>query len=66
MTGTRHRQPIYYEVVKFLQENPLRDGHKCAHSLTVLSWRRCVPGVWSSKRAAVHAWQSHREDFWMS
>jgi biotin-(acetyl-CoA carboxylase) ligase len=31
MTGTRHRQPIYYEVVKFLQENPLggtNDGHK--------------------------------------
>jgi len=30
MTGTRHRQPIYYEVVKFLQENPLRNGHECA------------------------------------
>mmetsp|Transcript_30247 Transcript_30247/g.58134 ORF Transcript_30247/g.58134 Transcript_30247/m.58134 type:complete len:212 (-) Transcript_30247:139-774(-) len=28
MTGSRHRQPIYYDVVKYLKEHPIDNGHE--------------------------------------
>ena len=27
-TGTRHRSPVYYKMVDFLNENPLRNGNE--------------------------------------
>ena len=27
-TGTRHRSPVYYKIVDFLNENPLRNGNE--------------------------------------